>query len=30
MVSPALEDMHPFLDRAELQANLFFEEGVLA
>jgi acetolactate synthase-1/2/3 large subunit len=26
MVSPALEDMYPFLDRAELAGNLLFEE----
>jgi len=25
IVSPALEDMYPFLDRAELQSNLLFE-----
>ena len=28
MVSPALEDMYPFLDRAELQGNLLAEEHV--
>jgi acetolactate synthase-1/2/3 large subunit len=27
MVSPALEDMYPFLDRAELAGNLLFEEA---
>ncbi len=27
MVSPALEDMYPFLDRAELVGNLLFEEA---
>jgi acetolactate synthase-1/2/3 large subunit len=27
MVSPALEDMYPFLDRAELKSNLWFDEG---
>jgi acetolactate synthase-1/2/3 large subunit len=27
MVSPALEDMYPFLDRAELNANLRLSEG---
>jgi acetolactate synthase-1/2/3 large subunit len=30
MVSPALEDMYPFLDRAELNSNLLCEEAVLA
>jgi hypothetical protein len=25
MVSPALEDMYPFLDQEELESNLFIE-----